>query len=91
MTSGGGDEAAGELPDRGPRQIRCESHRYRWPDFERFVRGVDPLLLKDEKPLVRIVEPFATSFATPDAMVKVLAVAEDDYGILETGDLPQFE
>ncbi len=39
------------------------------------------LLLKDEKPFVRMVEPYATSFATPDAMVKVLAVAEDDYGI----------
>jgi hypothetical protein len=35
----------------------------------------------DEKPFVRIVEPYATSFATPDATINVRAIAEDDYGI----------
>ena len=30
---------------------------------------------------MRIVEPYATSFATPDATVNVRAIAEDDYGI----------
>ncbi len=38
-------------------------------------------LLKDERPFVRIIEPRSNSFATPDAMIKVLAQAEDDYGI----------
>ena len=38
-------------------------------------------LLEDQRPFVRIIEPRETSFATPDAAIKVLAVAEDDYGI----------
>lgn len=38
-------------------------------------------LLKDARPFVRIIEPRSNSFATPDAMIKVLALAEDDYGI----------
>lgn len=38
-------------------------------------------LLKDERPFIRIIEPRTNSFATPDALIKVLAMAEDDYGI----------
>ncbi len=38
-------------------------------------------LLTDQKPFVRIIEPKANSFATPDAAIGVEALAEDDYGI----------
>jgi predicted nucleic acid-binding Zn-ribbon protein len=38
-------------------------------------------LLKDQKPFVRIIEPMETSYATPDANVKITALAEDDYGV----------
>jgi hypothetical protein len=38
-------------------------------------------LLRDERPIVRMIEPRAESFATPDAVLKVQALAEDDYGI----------
>jgi hypothetical protein len=38
-------------------------------------------LLTDQKPFVRIIEPKANSFATPDASIGVEALAEDDYGI----------
>jgi hypothetical protein len=38
-------------------------------------------LLKDEKPFVRLLGPKPESFATPDATIKVEALAEDDYGI----------
>ncbi|HEX4125300.1 MAG TPA: hypothetical protein VHY37_11280 [Tepidisphaeraceae bacterium] len=38
-------------------------------------------LLQDQKPIVRITEPMETSFATPQAQIKVTAVAEDDYGL----------
>ncbi len=38
-------------------------------------------LLADEKPFVRITEPKADSFATPDALMDVVTVAEDDYGL----------
>ena len=38
-------------------------------------------LLRDERPIVRMIEPRSESFATPDAVLKVQALAEDDYGI----------
>ena len=38
-------------------------------------------LLHDGRPIVRMVEPRTESFATPDAVLKVEALAEDDYGI----------
>ena len=39
------------------------------------------VLLRDERPFVRIVEPREVSFATPDVMLPVVLAAEDDYGI----------
>ena len=39
------------------------------------------LVLKDERPLVRIIEPKPESFATPDIALPVVLEAEDDYGI----------
>ncbi len=39
------------------------------------------LVLKDERPFVRIVEPRAESFATPDVPLPVVLDAEDDYGV----------
>ncbi len=39
------------------------------------------VLLQDERPLVRLIEPRETSFATPDAPLPVVIAAEDDYGI----------
>jgi len=38
-------------------------------------------MLSDQRPIIRMIEPKATSFATPDALIKVQALAEDDYGI----------
>jgi hypothetical protein len=38
-------------------------------------------LLKDERPFVRLTEPRPNSFATPDAMMQIIAVAEDDFGV----------
>lgn len=38
-------------------------------------------LLTDERPFVRILEPRASSFATPDAMLPLHFIAEDGYGI----------
>jgi len=38
-------------------------------------------LLKDQRPFVRIVDPPLLSFAAPDALIKITAIAEDDYGI----------
>jgi len=39
------------------------------------------LVLKDQRPLVRIVSPKARSFATPDVVLPTRLEAEDDYGI----------
>src|SRR5262249_29123599 len=38
-------------------------------------------VLTDERPFVRLLEPPARSFATPDAALPVVIAAEDDYGI----------
>ena len=38
-------------------------------------------LLTDERPLVRLLQPQAISFATPSATIPVVVSAEDDYGI----------
>jgi hypothetical protein len=38
-------------------------------------------LLKDERPFVRLTEPRPNSFATPDANLRITAVAEDDFGV----------
>ena len=38
-------------------------------------------LLADERPFVRLLEPPALSFATPEASLPVVVAAEDDYGI----------
>ena len=38
-------------------------------------------LLSDDRPFVRIMEPKELSFATPNSMLPVQLVAEDDYGI----------
>jgi hypothetical protein len=39
------------------------------------------LLLEDKRPFVRIAQPMAQSFATPDVSLPVRVEAEDDYGI----------
>jgi hypothetical protein len=39
------------------------------------------VLLRDERPFIRITEPREVSFATPDVMLPVVIAAEDDYGI----------
>ncbi len=39
------------------------------------------VLLRDERPFIRITEPREVSFATPDVALPVALVAEDDYGI----------
>jgi hypothetical protein len=38
-------------------------------------------VLADEKPSIRIAEPPAVSFATPDVTLPVVLAAEDDYGL----------
>ena len=38
-------------------------------------------LLADQTPFVRLLEPRAVSFATPDAVLPVMLAAEDDYGL----------
>ena len=38
-------------------------------------------VLVDQRPFVRILEPKANSFATPDAVLSVQIVAEDDFGL----------
>jgi hypothetical protein len=38
-------------------------------------------LLADERPFVRITDPKPDSFATPDATLDVVTLAEDDYGL----------
>jgi hypothetical protein len=38
-------------------------------------------LLHDERPTVRLMEPRATSFATPDVTIEAVIAAEDDYGL----------
>jgi hypothetical protein len=38
-------------------------------------------LLNDQRPIVRMISPKPNSFATPDAIVKVEAMAEDDFGL----------
>lgn len=40
------------------------------------------VLLRDEHPFVRLIQPRAVSFATPTAVVPVVVDAEDDYGIV---------
>ncbi len=39
--------------------------------------------LTDERPIVRLVEPRAVSFATPTAIIPVVIAAEDDYGLAQ--------
>ncbi|MFI5456335.1 MAG: hypothetical protein ACHRXM_12880 [Isosphaerales bacterium] len=39
------------------------------------------VLLRDERPFIRITEPREVSFATPDVLLPVILAAEDDYGI----------
>ena len=39
------------------------------------------ILLKDQTPFVRLLQPQASSFATPDALIPVVVAAEDDYGV----------
>jgi len=39
------------------------------------------VMLRDERPFIRITEPREVSFATPDIALPVGLVAEDDYGI----------
>ena len=39
------------------------------------------VLLRDERPFIRITEPREVSFATPDVLLPVVLAAEDDYGI----------
>ena len=38
-------------------------------------------LVPDQRPLVRVIEPAATSLATPEATLPVVLSGEDDYGI----------
>ncbi len=38
-------------------------------------------VLSDERPAIRLVEPPAISFATPDVALPVVLAAEDDYGL----------
>jgi hypothetical protein len=49
------------------------------PSLETFSASV--VLLHDERPRIRLIEPRETSFATPDAPLPVVIAAEDDYGI----------
>lgn len=39
------------------------------------------VLLPDERPLVRLMEPKPVSFATPNSLLPVVISAEDDYGV----------
>lgn len=39
-------------------------------------------LLSDERPFVRLLQPLASSFATPATTLPVEAVGEDDYGVV---------
>ncbi len=43
--------------------------------------SVPIVLLTDERPFIRLVEPREVSFATPNAVLPVVLSAEDDYGI----------
>ncbi len=47
--------------------------------LDKFVAPV--AILVDERPLVRIIQPLATSFATPRSVLPVEISAEDDYGV----------
>ena len=38
-------------------------------------------LLQDQSPMVRLAQPRAVSFATPEATIPVVVAAEDDYGL----------
>jgi hypothetical protein len=38
-------------------------------------------ILRDERPFVRLLEPRATSFATPSSRLPIVVSAEDDYGV----------
>ncbi len=46
---------------------------------EAFSGGIT--IVADQRPLVRILEPAATSLATPEATLPVVLAGEDDYGI----------
>lgn len=46
---------------------------------DKFSGGVT--LLKDERPLIRIVRPPARSLATPSVVLPIILAAEDDYGL----------
>jgi hypothetical protein len=80
MGTAGDAEATGEFEIRSPGKFELKViDRDGQLSTDSFTGAIT--LLTDQKPIVRIIEPYATSFATPDAMVKVLALAEDDYGI----------
>jgi len=51
------------------------------PQASREPFGGTITLLPDQRPLVRIVQPQATSLATPNAVLPVVLSADDDYGI----------
>jgi len=80
MGTAGEDEAMGEFEIRSPGKFELKvTDRDGQSSTDSFAGTIT--LLTDQKPIIRIVEPYATSFATPDAVVKVVALAEDDYGI----------
>ncbi|MFI5378464.1 MAG: hypothetical protein ACHRHE_04140 [Tepidisphaerales bacterium] len=47
--------------------------------LDRFVAPI--AILVDERPMVRVIQPLPTSFATPRSVLPVEIAAEDDYGI----------
>ena len=49
------------------------------PSRDAFAASVG--VLSDERPFVRLLEPRANSYATPDVTLNVAMLAEDDYGV----------
>jgi hypothetical protein len=79
-TAAGSSEVLGEFAVTGDGKFELDVVDVNNRDSQQsFSGGIT--LLNDERPMIRIVQPPATSLATPEAVLPVALSAEDDYGI----------
>ncbi|MEX1229459.1 MAG: hypothetical protein WEB58_04415 [Planctomycetaceae bacterium] len=79
-TAAGSDEATGELTIEASGKFELRVADIEGQSSQEAFGGTITLLV-DQRPFVRLLEPRATSLATPDANLPVALAAEDDYGV----------
>lgn len=78
--SAGSTEVTGSFTISAPGKFRCNVIDVAGqPSKEDFAASI--VVLPDQRPFVRVMEPRAVSFATPNVELPVAVSAEDDYGV----------